>query len=140
MGNGSSSGRQRLRAVILRLAALLGFLAQARAGPETPNENEALRLRDLGRQTLTVAQVTGLDTGGDDQTGTMPEPEIPTKFNPDTGDAKGMIEQPPPPPELFPPDLPPLEEYGQEPVPRSLELPRKGVRENNPRRHKLKAA
>jgi len=41
------------------------------------------------------------------------------------------------PPELFPPALPQVPEYGQESLPRSLELPRKGVREVVPHRKKL---
>jgi len=41
------------------------------------------------------------------------------------------------PVELFPPVLPQTPEYGHEVLPRSLELPRKGVREVVPRRTKL---
>src|SRR5207302_10994999 len=58
------------------------------------------------------------------------------QFNPDPGAGRQQIE-PPPPPELFPPALPPAPEYGEEPLPRSLKLPRKGVREVVPRRPKL---
>src|SRR5438874_12341652 len=63
------------------------------------------------------------------------EPLPPSKFNPDPG-ASQQIE-PEAPPELFPPVLPQLPEYGEEALPRSLELPRKGVREFVPRRQKL---
>jgi len=64
------------------------------------------------------------------------EPPLPPEqFNPDPG-AFHRIE-PEAPPELFPPVLPQLSEYGEEPLPRSLELPRKGVREVVPRRRKL---
>src|SRR4029077_8722702 len=62
-------------------------------------------------------------------------PLSPSQFNLDPG-AHGQTE-PEAPPELFPPILPQLPEYGEEALPRSLELPRKGVREIVPRRHKL---
>jgi hypothetical protein len=65
------------------------------------------------------------------------EPRLPPgQFNPDPG-AFERIEPEAPPPELFPPVLPQLQEYGEEPLPRSLQLPRKGVREVVPRRTKL---
>src|SRR5438128_4272423 len=65
------------------------------------------------------------------------EPPLPpSQFNPDPGAGKQQIE-PQPPPELCPPILPQPPECGQEPLPRSLELPRKGVREVVPRRRKL---
>ena len=63
------------------------------------------------------------------------EPLPPSEFNPDPGASQRI--EPEAPPELFPPVLPQLPEYGQEPLPRSLELPRKGVREVVPRRTKL---
>ena len=59
----------------------------------------------------------------------------PSEFNPDPGAAQRI--EPQAPPELFPPVLPQLPEYGEEPLPRSLELPRKGVHEVVPRRKKL---
>ena len=62
-------------------------------------------------------------------------PLSPEQFNPDPGASKPI--EPEAPPELFPPVLPQLPEYGEEPLPRSLELPRKGVREVVPRRRKL---
>src|SRR2546423_1607670 len=62
-------------------------------------------------------------------------PLSPSEFNPDPGASKRI--EPQAPPELFPPVLPQLPEYGEEPLPRSLELPRKGVREFVPRRTKL---
>jgi len=64
-------------------------------------------------------------------------PLPPSEFNPDPGAFERIEPQVPPPPELFPPVLPQLPEYGEEPLPRSLELPRKGVREVMPRRTKL---
>src|SRR5438874_3664908 len=59
----------------------------------------------------------------------------PSEFNPDPGAFQRI--EPEAPAELFPPLLPHLPEYGEEPLPRSLELPRKGVREVVPRRTKL---
>ena len=56
-------------------------------------------------------------------------------FNPDPG-ASAEVE-PTPIPELLPELAPRLPRYGEEPVPRSLRLPRKGVRETEPFRHKL---
>ena len=64
-------------------------------------------------------------------------PLPPSEFNPDPGASQRIEPEAPPPPELFPPVLPQLPEYGEEPLPRSLELPRKGVREVVPRRTKL---
>jgi len=60
---------------------------------------------------------------------------LPSEFNPDPGAAQRI--EPQAPPELFPPALPQLPEYGEEPLPSSLELPRKGVHEVVPRRKKL---
>ncbi len=62
-------------------------------------------------------------------------PLPPSEFNPDPGTSQRI--EPEAPPELFPPVLPQLPEYGEEALPRSLELPRKGVREFVPRRQKL---
>ena len=63
------------------------------------------------------------------------EVQPPSEFNPDPGASRRV--EPEPPIELFPPVLPQLPEYGEEALPRSLELPRKGVREVVPKRHKL---
>ena len=65
------------------------------------------------------------------------EPLPPSEFNPDPGASQRTEAEGQPPPELFPPILPQLPEYGEEALPRSLELPRKGVREVVPRRTKL---
>lgn len=62
-------------------------------------------------------------------------PLSPSQFNPDPGAHRQA--EPEAPPDLFPPILPQLPDYGEEALPRSLELPRKGVREVVPRRHKL---
>ena len=62
--------------------------------------------------------------------------ESPTKtFNPDPG-ASAEVESTPIP-GLCPVVPPRLPEFGEEPVPRSLRLPRKGVKETTPDRHKL---
>lgn len=67
----------------------------------------------------------------------LPEnpPRPPSQFNPDPGG--GNLLEPEPPPDLFPPILPQPPEYGRESVPRSLGLPRRGVRETEPVRRKL---
>jgi hypothetical protein len=66
------------------------------------------------------------------------EPVLPpSEFNPDPGASERTTEPEAPPPELFPPILPQLPEYGEEALPRSLELPRKGVHAVKPRRGKL---
>jgi hypothetical protein len=63
------------------------------------------------------------------------EPQLPpSQFNPDPGG--GNLLEPIEPPDLFPPILPPTPEYTG-PAPRSLGLPRRGVREMEPERHKL---
>jgi hypothetical protein len=64
-------------------------------------------------------------------------PLPPSDFNPDPGASAPQAEPEAPPVELFPPILPQLPDYGQDALPRSLELPRKGVREVSPRRRKL---
>jgi hypothetical protein len=66
----------------------------------------------------------------------LEEPPLPpSQFNPDPGG--GNLAEPIPPPDLFPPVLPQPPEYGDEPIPRSLGLPRRGVREMVPQRRKL---
>ena len=71
----------------------------------------------------------------EDEGNEEPPPLPPSDFNPDPGviDSREIE----PPPDLYPPILPQLPEYGEEAVPRSLGLPRKGVREIRPRRTKL---
>src|SRR5689334_24278890 len=80
---------------------------------------------DLGPQKqISVAQVTIVTQ----QSESVPLP--PSEFNPDPGAySRDEIEPEEQPPELFPPILPQLPNYGEEALPRSLELPRKGVRE-----------
>jgi hypothetical protein len=61
-------------------------------------------------------------------------PLPPSEFNPDPGG--GNLLEPIEPPDLYPPILPQPQEY-EGPAPRSLGLPRRGVREMEPERHKL---
>lgn len=62
-------------------------------------------------------------------------PLPPSQFNPDPGG--GNLLEPEEPPDLYPPILPQPPDYTEEPVPRSLGLPRRGVREMTPERRKL---
>jgi hypothetical protein len=72
---------------------------------------------------------------GQEQAQVEDPPLPPSQFNPDPGG--GNLLEPEPPPDLFPPILPQPPEYGEESVPRSLGLPRRGVRESSPERRKL---
>src|SRR3977135_504994 len=64
------------------------------------------------------------------------EPSLPpSQFNPDPGG--GNLLEPIEPPDLYPPILPQPPEYDGGAAPRSLGLPRRGVREMTPERHKL---
>ena len=87
--------------------------------------SDSLSPRDLARWDLTFAQIPS----------PTPAPNLPLQFNPDPGvpNEPASIE----PPSLFPPVIPPLPNYGDEPLPPSLELPRKGVHEVAPVRSKL---
>ena len=62
-------------------------------------------------------------------------PLPPSQFNPDPGG--GNLLEPVEPPDLYPPILPQPPEYDGGAAPRSLGLPRRGVREMTPERHKL---
>ncbi len=70
-----------------------------------------------------------------DTSSANPKEQPTNTFNPDPG-ASAEVE-PTPIPGLFPVVPPRLPEFGEEPVPRSLRLPRKGVKETRPDRHKL---
>jgi hypothetical protein len=85
------------------------------------------------RKKVYIGQVTIV--ADEDHSKELSPSQSPSQFNPDPG--AGEVIEPQPPPELFPPILPQLPEYGEEALPRSLELPRKGVREVVPRRSKL---
>ena len=127
----------RLRTVVLFVAMASLVTERARAGPEVSERNDSLRLQDLGTQRLTVGQISPVAQEEPTATPTpTPAPESPSsQFNPDPGSGKEEI--PIEPPILFPPEVPEPPEYGEEPLPRSLELPRKGVRETVPHRRKL---
>jgi hypothetical protein len=84
-------------------------------------------------EVFTVANVDVVEQT--DQAEETQPPLPPSQFNPDPGAGKEI--EPEAPFELFPPILPQLPDYGEEALPRSLELPRKGVREVVPHRPKL---
>jgi hypothetical protein len=86
------------------------------------------------KRNMSVGQVTIVTQSNQSE----PEPPLPpSEFNPDPGASAGEAEPETMPPELFPPILPQTPTYGEEALPRSLQLPRKGVREVVPRRRKL---
>src|SRR6266480_981980 len=99
----------------------------------TQNESAQAAPGECRVEVFTFANV---DVATDNEPVIDSEPPLPpSQFNPDPGAGKEI--EPEAPPELFPPILPQLPEYGEEPLPRSLELPRKGVREVVPHRRKL---
>ncbi|HET9856997.1 MAG TPA: hypothetical protein VFP99_04110, partial [Chthoniobacterales bacterium] len=107
--------------------------AQSQSAPENPSQFGTITVVDskdvLSLQSdVVVANTTLLAQN---------EPLSPSEFNPDPGASQREQLETPEPPELFPPILPQLPDYGQEALPRSLQLPRKGVREVVPRRKKL---
>jgi hypothetical protein len=128
---GIQSVQETARLAVFAFAGLLVFAMTARSGPET--EADAPRGKDLFRtnQTLIMAPLPRLAQNDQSKQPSLPSSE----FNPDTG-AKDQ-EIPIEPPDLFPPILPLLPDYGEEALPRSLQLPRKGIREAVPRRTKL---
>ena len=129
---GIQSVQETARSAVFAFAGLLVFAMTARGGPET-KEADAPRGKDLFRtnQTLIMAPLPRLAQNDQSKQPSLPSSE----FNPDTG-AKDQV-VPIEPPDLFPPILPQLPDYGEEALPRSLQLPRKGVREAVPRRTKL---
>jgi hypothetical protein len=123
------------RPAFVAFAGLLMFVVTAQSGPETAG-TEAPRRQDLFRtnQTLSLAELPRL--AQNDRSEQPEKPALPSsEFNPDTGAKDQVI--PIEPPDLFPPILPQLPDYGEEALPRSLQLPRKGIREVVPRRTKL---
>lgn len=131
------------RVVLLLQAACLAGHAQTIevAGPFAPAlagplvEVRPARTSQPPRKAVTIGQVTIVSDRG---TATEPEPSLPqapSQFNPDPGASREV--EPEEPPDLFPPILPQLPHYGEEALPRSLQLPRKGVREIMPQRRKL---
>jgi hypothetical protein len=116
----------------LVLAGLMAILGSARA--QTVEISSAPNAPPASRK-MSVAQVTIVTEANH---GNETEPPLPpSEFNPDPGASAREAEPEQPPPELFPPILPQLPEYGEEALPRSLQLPRKGVREVVPKRRKL---
>ncbi len=110
----------------LHLIAVLGVCT---AAPAQTVETAPLA---HGGETLRIAW---LNEGEEVESVEPPLP--PADFNPDPGAIEN--EEMEPPPDLFPPILPQTLEYGEEAVPRSLGLPRRGVREVEPQRRKLEA-
>ena len=96
------------------------------------------RIQKALRKNVSIGQVTIVPERETTSGTSEPEvqlPQAPSQFNPDPGASRETeMEEPP---DLFPPILPQLPQYGEEALPRSLQLPRKGVREVVPRRHKL---
>jgi hypothetical protein len=114
-----------------RTAAFFSLLSWIAAGHSQSVEADSATNPVSLRRDLILAGTALL--AQTDQYEEVPLP--PSEFNPDPGAFERI--EPEAPPELFPPVLPQLPEYGEEPLPRSLELPRKGVREVVPRRTKL---
>src|SRR5882724_9662251 len=107
--------------------------AQSESAPEKPSQFGTIAVVDskdvLSLQSdVVIANTTLLAQN---------ESLSPSEFNPDPGASQREQPETPEAPELFPPILPQLPEYGQEALPRSLQLPRKGVREVVPQRKKL---
>ncbi|HJT82123.1 MAG TPA: hypothetical protein VJ719_13080, partial [Chthoniobacterales bacterium] len=108
--------------------------AQVTVVTESANSGKVASQSRRRRKKMSVGQVTVVtQTNQFDESVPLP----PSEFNPDPGASARESELETAPPELFPPILPQLPEYGQEALPRSLALPRKGVREIVPRRPKL---
>jgi hypothetical protein len=98
---------------------------------QTVEPGPTSNLLSLRRDFIFAGTTTLLAQNGQPEEVPLP----PSEFNPDPGASQRI--EPEVPPELFPPVLPQLREYGEEPLPRSLQLPRKGVREVVPQRKKL---
>lgn len=105
-------------------------------------EIRPVRIQPSLRKNVSIGQVTIVSEKATKTTTTTTEtepeaqlPQAPSQFNPDPGASRETEQEEPP--DLFPPILPQLPQYGEEALPRSLQLPRKGVREVVPRRRKL---
>jgi len=97
--------------------------------------SEGTEVQINGRHARSHWRFGGRYLFGQEQAEVENPPLPPSQFNPDPG--AGNLLEPEPPPDLFPPILPQPPEYGEESVPRSLGLPRRGVRETMPDRRKL---
>ena len=126
MRRSSRAGSDSFWSLCLIPALLVLFVAPARAGAPWSQHDAA----------ETPAAAIGLSwLRATEEDVTVEEPPLPpSDFNPDPG---ALEPRTPEPPDLFPPILPQLPEYGEEALPRSLGLPRRGVREVKPRRTKL---
>ena len=132
-----------LKAIVMLFVVTSLIIEHARAGSEVSEQNDSLRLRDLGTQRLTVGQISPV--APPEQTAT-PTPTVTpsasaradiaiiaiqsrSRFGQrrDSGRAADFVST----------GSSGTAGYGEEPLPRSLELPRKGVRESVPQRHKL---
>ncbi|MFL6585189.1 MAG: hypothetical protein ACJ8KU_11810, partial [Chthoniobacterales bacterium] len=101
-----------------------------------PVPGERVTLEINGKRVQSTFRYTRRFLFGQEQILDQEPPLPPSEFNPDPGNPN-LAEPVPEPPDLFPPILPQPPEYGDEPLPRSLGLPRKGVREVAPNRRKL---
>jgi hypothetical protein len=114
------------------------FVATMSLAAEPEHHVERIRLDTgafRGADALTFGQISLAQNDLREPSEDAPLP--PSQFNPDPGVRDQPDREPEPPPDLYPPVLPQLPEYGEEPLPRSLELPRRGVRDVEPRRRKL---
>jgi hypothetical protein len=123
--------RWRMAICVLSLTDIVAVRAQmVELDPAATVELNPSQIVSIERD-LTFARTILL--AREEQTAEPPLP--PSQFNPDPGAGRHVETEAPP--ELFPPILPQPTEYGHEPLPRSLELPRRGVHEVIPRRRKL---
>ncbi|MFL6528250.1 MAG: hypothetical protein ACJ8IQ_09135 [Chthoniobacterales bacterium] len=99
-------------------------------------ESRPVTLEVNGRRVQSTFHYSRRFLFGQEQILDSEPPLPPSAFNPDPGNPN-LAEPVPEPPDLFPPILPQPPEYGEEALPRSLGLPRTGVREVTPERRKL---
>lgn len=127
---------RRVRCATLCLAYLLiGNARSSAADPASRGRDSGVSVEINGRRLRAAGPIVELGWMSAQENGAQEEPPLaPNEFNPDPG---AVEPEPQPPPDLFPPILPQPEEYGEDAVPRSLGLPRRGVREVVPRRGKL---
>ena len=127
------------------LVELNGYRSKSRRAELTSDSKSALVEINGGRNKTAQVEINGRRAESRFRQGrrylfaqeqALEEPPLPpSQFNPDPGG--GNLAEPIEPPDLFPPILPQPPEYGDEPIPRSLGLPRRGVREMEPQRRKL---
>lgn len=119
----------------LILLCLLSFVISASAEDSDLGAQEKCLVQALSRWQVTFGQVPSPMPNNQATPPPRPARASPDQFNPDPGapNEPESIE----PPSLFAPVIPPLPKYRDEPLPRSLELPRRDQREVLPDRHKL---